>query len=379
MHVLVAALHRPTKPTGVCRHAVNLAHALVDQPEVSKVSIVVGSWQSHYFVADLNLNTQRVHLIAIDLKYSAISRNLWFLWGLPKLANSVGADMVHLSFPLPFVRSLFPCPIVATVHDLYPYEKPENFGYPGVIFNQLFLSQCIRNSSGLTCVSKTTLTSLESYFPLASQFKPTTYIYNCVDLPSIEPQAPQQLTSSPTPSFLLAVAQHRKNKNLDLLIRAYASLRQTGHLAETNLILVGSSGPETENILELIKVSDLKGKVLLLSSIQDTELVWLYKNCKLLVIPSSTEGFCLPLAEGTACGCQVVCSDIPIFRELGFSQCVYFSLQGEIVKNLKTAIRTALESHQSAEAVTPAENRFSKAHVGKQYAKFYSELTKCQR
>lgn len=378
MHVLVAALHRPTKPTGVCRHAVNLAHALVDQPKVSKVSIVVGSWQSAYFVADLNLDTQRVQLIAIDLKHSAISRNLWFLLGLPKLANSVGADMVHLSFPLPFVRSLFPCPVVATIHDLYPYEKPENFGYPGVVFNQLFLSQCIRNSSGLTCVSKTTLDSLDNYFPSASQVKPTTHIYNCVDFSSVEPQVPQQLASLPAP-FLLAVAQHRKNKNLDLLIKAYASLRQTGHLAETNLILVGSSGPETENMLEIIKVSGLNEKVLLLSSIQDTELVWLYKNCKLLVIPSSTEGFCLPLAEGTACGCQVVCSDIPIFRELGFSHCIYFSLQGEISKNLEMAICTALENGQSAEAPTPAENRFSKAHTGKQYIAFYSELTKCQR
>ena len=36
MHVLIAALHRPVKPTGVCRHAANLARCLAAKPDVSK-------------------------------------------------------------------------------------------------------------------------------------------------------------------------------------------------------------------------------------------------------------------------------------------------------------------------------------------------------
>ena len=49
MHILIAALHRPTKPTGVCRHAANLAQCLADTPEVSKVTLIVGTWQKDYF------------------------------------------------------------------------------------------------------------------------------------------------------------------------------------------------------------------------------------------------------------------------------------------------------------------------------------------
>ena len=45
MHILIAALHRPTKPTGVCRHAVNLAQCLADTDEVDKVTLVIGAWQ----------------------------------------------------------------------------------------------------------------------------------------------------------------------------------------------------------------------------------------------------------------------------------------------------------------------------------------------
>ena len=49
MHILIAALHRPSKPTGVCRHAANLAQCLADTKEVTKVTLIVGAWQRHYF------------------------------------------------------------------------------------------------------------------------------------------------------------------------------------------------------------------------------------------------------------------------------------------------------------------------------------------
>ena len=379
MHVLVAALHRPNKPTGVCRHAVNLAHALIEQPKVSKVSLIVGTWQSNYFLTDLNLNAEQVQIVKVDLKRNAISRNLWFLFGLPKLANSMQADIVHLSFPLPFVRLLFRCPVVATIHDLYPYEEPKNFGYPSVLFNQLFLKQCVSNSHGLVCVSQCTLKSLNRYFPSVSKSKPTTYIYNYVDFPETKSHAPEKISAVSIQPFLLTVAQHRKNKNLDLLIKAYAGLLQSGDLPkETNLILVGNSGPETESIHQLINDFGLSEQIILLSSIQDSQLLWLYKNCKLLIIPSSSEGFCLPLAEGITCGCQVVCSDIPIFRELDFPQCTYFSLQSKALNNLKTAILTSIQKTNQAKTSIYAEQRFSKQHIGKQYADFYSKLLKCQ-
>jgi hypothetical protein len=52
-----------------------------------------------------------------------------------------------LLFPIFIWRSLFNCPTLTTIHDLYPYEFPENFGYPNVIFNQLFLKQCINHTN----------------------------------------------------------------------------------------------------------------------------------------------------------------------------------------------------------------------------------------
>lgn len=372
MHILIAALHRPSKPTGVCRHAANLAQCLAETNEVTQVSLIIGEWQRQYFETSFNLSSPKIKLISVAIKNSSLSRNSWFLFGLPKLADRLQADLIHMSFPFPFIRQWFKAPIVSTIHDLYPYECPENFGYPQVWFNRWFLNQCIRNSDGLSCVSKTTLESLSHYFKDIHSRKQTTVIYNYVDLNQITPKQPERIPCETQSPFLLFVGQHRKNKNIDLLIQAYALMRYQGNLKpEIKLFIVGTAGPETESIQNLIQSLDLHNQVTLLSSINDEELCWLYKHCELFVIPSSTEGFCLPLVEALSLSCKVVCSDIPIFREVGSLSCHYFDLKNEPIANLAKAMTTALAQPPNHALM---DLRFSKQAVAQQLLQFYDSI-----
>lgn len=372
MHVLISALHRPSKPTGVCRHAANLARCLADSDRVTQITLVTGAWQKDYFETSFNLSSKKIRLAEVDTKNNSLSRNIWFLFGLPKLVNNLRPDLVHLSFPLPFLQSLFSCPVVATIHDLYPYECPENFGYPNVLFNRWFLKHCAENSDGFSCVSGITLENLKRYFPDAFR-KETTVVHNYVDFSQVSSRVPKSIDSNANDPFLLCVAQHRKNKNLDILIQAYFQLIQNARLSDsTKLVIVGSPGPETENIHAQIRTLSLEDRVLLLSSIDDNELCWLYQNCELFVIPSSTEGFCLPLAEAMYLSCKVVCSDIPIFKEIGSSECTYFNLEGDPVKNLSQAIIQTLG--QPCSSKNSGNHRFSKSKAADQYLQFYSTV-----
>ena len=373
MHILIAALHRPIKPTGVCRHAVNLAQCLASTNEVDKVTLVIGAWQLDYFKTSFVLDSPKIDLVSIELKNNSLSRNIWFAWGLSKLTNQLCPDLVHLSFPIPFWRSLFSCPVVSTIHDFYPYECPENFGYPNVWFNRWFLKQCIKNSNGLSCVSQITLKNLDRYLPKISSQKLTTVIYNCVDFSQVTPAIPKNIDSKYLDSFLLCVGQHRQNKNLDLLIKAYVKLRNSSQItAQAKLIIIGATGPETEKLHSLIDRFALQELVLLESSINDGSLTWLYQNCELFVIPSSTEGFCLPLAEAIYFASKVVCTDIPIFREIGAESSTYFQLEGDSVANLAKAIASTL--NQSRPDCNLLNYRFSKSKIAEQYVNFYTQL-----
>ncbi len=372
MHVLISALHRPSKPTGVCRHAANLARCLADTDEITKVTILIGAWQDHYFKTVFDLCSNKIDVISINIENSSLARNGWFLWGLPKLTNQLQPDLVHLSFPLPFVRSQFPCPVISTIHDLYPYEYPENFGKIQAFCNRRLLRQCIEQSDGLTCVSQTTLDRLKFFFPKRPNSQKLTVIYNIVDFADIEPEVAAFFKQKENVPFLLNVAQHRKNKNLDLLIEAYSSLLKTQQIeTSTDLIIVGSDGPETENLLRLIQNLKLETKVHLLASIADRELYWLYQNCQAFVVSSSIEGFCLPLAEAIHLSCQVICADTPIFREIGSLDCIYFDLQGDPIQNLAKAI---LQVQRSPPVADRQPSQFSKHIIATQYFQFYLNI-----
>ncbi|MBF2073328.1 MAG: glycosyltransferase family 4 protein [Synechococcales cyanobacterium C42_A2020_086] len=374
MHVLIVALHRPLKPTGVCRYAANLARCLAETEEVKRVTLVVGTWQKQYFLKAFSLESSKIFLEYIDIKNNSLSRNIWFLFGLPKLAQKVKPDIVHLSFPLPFWRALFPCPVVATIHDLYPYECPENFGPRQAFFNRVFLQQCIQQSDRLTCVSQATLESLKYYCPNLIFKKPISVIYNIVDFSDITPFPPVSVKKDRVASFLLTVGQHRKNKNLDLLIRAFSLLLRQNRLdTSTKLIIVGSPGPQTDYITQLIDYLSLGDQVLILSSIDDGELCWLYQNCQSFIVSSSTEGFCIPLAEALYLSCKVVCSAIPVFKEIGSETCTYFDLQGDPIENLCQAISQAINSSRPDQQLR--DYRFSKAVVARQHLELYCRVS----
>jgi glycosyltransferase involved in cell wall biosynthesis len=373
MHILIAALHRPTDPTGVCRFAANLARCLADRTEISQITIIIGKWQAHYFKNLLEISSGKIKLISIDVKNTSISRNFWFLLGLPKLARQQRADRVHLSFPLPFIRLLFPCPVVVTIHDLYPYQFPENFGHKQAIFNKLFLQQCISQCDGITCVSQTTLQALNYYFPnIQKKSKLITVIYNFVDFSQVYTQPAinfQQCFESP---FILCVAQHRKNKNIDLLIKSYDVLKSEKQINPlTCLVVVGSPSTETMALHALIKDLSLESSIQMLSSINDHQLCWLYQNCQLFVMPSSLEGFCIPVVEALSFSCKVICSNIEIFREIGETNCTYFDLTTDPVRNLSKAIHHVL--NKKSTPVIDNHLRFSRVTIAGQYAEFYSK------
>ncbi|MGD1807354.1 glycosyltransferase family 4 protein [Dapis sp. BLCC M126] len=370
MHILISALSRFNRPSGICRYAANLAKCLDEVEQISRITLVLGSWQKKYFLEDFQIDSAKIKIYPVNIKNSSISRNIWFFFQLPKLTKIIKPDLVHLSFPIPFFKFFFPCPVVATIHDFYPFDNPENFGFPNYIFNQLFTKTCITNADGITCVSQVTLSRFKYYFPKIYQEKSPKVIYNYIDFQNTQSQSPNIIENTP---FILAVAQHRKNKNLDLLIPVYGLLIQNQQINfKTKLIIVGTEGPETQRLLQLVNHLSLEKSVIFSSSLSDPELCWLYQNCELFICPSASEGFCLPLAEALYFSCKIVCSDIPILREVGDSDCIYFSLSGKTIQNLSTAIINAY----SQDIIKYKINnfRFGKANVVEKYLDFYHQF-----
>jgi glycosyltransferase involved in cell wall biosynthesis len=196
-------------------------------------------------------------------------------------------------------------------------------------------------------------------------------IYNCV-----EPAAPGT-TRSPLPEvcgkpFLLCVAQHRRNKNIPLLIRVFGSLLSRGAIhSSTNLVIVGITGPETASIHEMVAQRSLTRRVFFRDGLSDSELQWCYERCDALAVPSTTEGFGLPVAEGLLAGCRVICSDIPALREVGGGHCQYFPLGHNQEQALADSITASLEIPRQSAIALP---HLSAEVLGREYINLYRQV-----
>ena len=82
------------------------------------------------------------------------------------------------------------------------------------------------------------------------------------------------------------------------------------------LVLCGKLGWRHEAIEGVMARAADEGWLLRLGYAPDETLRALYDRAALLVSPSVYEGFGLPLVEAMAAGTPIVCSDIPVFREV---------------------------------------------------------------
>jgi glycosyltransferase involved in cell wall biosynthesis len=368
--ILIAAASYATNISGIQRHACNVVRCLLQQQDVSFVHLVIAPWQRNLVQAAGVRPDARLSPHIAEMAPGSLSRNFWHYRRLPKLAAQLNVDLVHLTYPVPVNAAAFSCPTVVTLHDMYPYEIPMNFGFPKFIFNRLVLKQCLRNVDAIACVSDITRLRLEQYSS-GSVWQKGVRIYNCVEA------QPVCASQSPIPNwhgepFLLCVAQHRHNKNLPLLIRTFDRLLRSGRIGSNmRLVILGITAQDTRNIYKLVSTLSCGESICFLEGLSEAELQWCYTRCEVLVAPSLTEGFGLPIAEGLLAGCQVVCSDIPAHREVGDSQCRFVVLGRDAEIRFAEAIVEVLKGPKGKPAALP---QFSLPILAKQYIGLYRRL-----
>lgn len=370
MKILIAAASYASNISGLQRHAFNVARCLLLRPEVTELHLVVSEWQQNLVQAAGVPLDPRTSIHIAEMERGSLSRNRWHYRELPKLASRLEVDVVHLSYPVPVNRAAYGCATVVTLHDLYPYEIPGNFGFPKFLFNRAILQQCLRSVDAIACVSEATRMRLKQYAPAAA-WKKAVRIHNCVEA------APSCTAQSPIPGwrdepFLLCIAQHRRNKNIPLLIRAFDRLLQSGQIdSDMKLVIVGIEATQTGKIFALVSEAGLARSVRFLEGLSEPELQWCYRRCEALVAPSITEGFGLPVAEGLLAGCRVICSDISAHREIADGHCEFVPLGSNAEAMLAEAIVTALAQPQRAPMVLP---QFSASVLAEQYTNLYRRL-----
>jgi glycosyltransferase involved in cell wall biosynthesis len=143
------------------------------------------------------------------------------------------------------------------------------------------------------------------------------------------------LSSEAAPEIrLLSVGSTIARKRIDILLRVFAAVRQ--ELPSVRLVRVG--GAFTDGQLQLARDLGVERFITVLPFVNSEVLASIYRQSALLLQPSESEGFGMPLTEALACGCPVLASDIASLREVGGMACSYCS-----VGNVDSWTRTAIQ------------------------------------
>ena len=112
--------------------------------------------------------------------------------------------------------------------------------------------------------------------------------------------------------IVLAVATDLPHKDLATVVQAVAELPA----GERPLLAVAGQGTDTGALPDLAANLGAQDDVRLLGAVGTTELEDLYAAAAVLATATRYEGFGLPVLEAMARGVPVVCSDLPVLREV---------------------------------------------------------------
>ncbi|MBI3361411.1 MAG: glycosyltransferase family 4 protein [Chloroflexi bacterium] len=239
-------------------------------------------------------------------------RIAWEQIALPWALAGERIDLLHsLAFVSPLIQT---CPTVVTVYDLSFVNRPQNFR----AFNRAYL----RGLTGLSCrrarrviaISHSTKRDLIAGYGLPEDR--VTVVY-----PGAEPEfrrlpkksvetfrAAQGLPED----FVLYLGTLEPRKNVDVLVRAFASVKPRG----VKLVLAGAPGWHVEEISRAIEEAGVSDDVILPGYVSAEEKPLWYNAAQIFVYPSEYEGFGLPVLEALACGRPVITTNASSLPEV---------------------------------------------------------------
>lgn len=224
--------------------------------------------------------------------------------------------------------------VASVIYDLIPLTHPDFVGKKRSEGFRKYLHQTIENSDLLVAISKTVKLQVEEYIRehrATFQNVPSKVSHFVLGAElelkqgAIRPTVQEVFSQEKTAKTFLMVATFDPRKNHGYVLDAFERLWEQGQ--DVQLCLVGRVGALCDDLIRRIHEHPAFGKQLFVfHDMQDAELHYCYQNCSGVLLPSTVEGFGLPIVESLWFGKATYASNTTIHREVGRDACVYFEL-----------------------------------------------------
>ena len=294
----------PNRLTGISVYSFQIAAALIAHGVHDYVFST--NW-------DLDRLPRSLHDGAAKLVHRAVPANetralIRSTIDLPAIARAEACEAILHTQPTAMLGRLQRSAIV--VHDLYRVTNPELYDWKQRTQWNLLIAHGLRRAAAIIAVSGATRDALVAAYPEIVDRVRVVHEAAAIALPDAGPIAP---ASHPAAAghYGLVVANVTANKNVPALIAALGLLAQRG-IRPTVLL----AGRDEIGALSPALAAYPDVNLVHLGPVSDEELRRLYAGARVYVNTSLVEGFCLPILEAQSFGVPVICSDLPVLREV---------------------------------------------------------------
>jgi glycosyltransferase involved in cell wall biosynthesis len=129
-------------------------------------------------------------------------------------------------------------------------------------------------------------------------------------------QAQPKSDAHDAPLFVM-IGRLDPRKNHNLILAIWRQLIADQGRNAPRLMIIGRKGEDSEHLLRLVKQRrSFQGIVSVHSNFSDAQCSRALRQARALLFPSYAEGYGLPVVEAIASGVPVLCSSIPVLREI---------------------------------------------------------------
>lgn len=268
-------------------------------------------------------------------------------------------------------KKLRPVGFVTTIHDIDPIIYPETYSYRyQLYFKRTIKKSAIRSDVILTDTEASKQLLIEYLKGHEKKIKVIPIGVSLEFAECIDSALKQNHTDVPV---MLYVGSLSKKKNTAWLIQTMCDGVRKGCIPNLKLVLVGSPGYGFNEIEKALH--DAGDLVQWKQGVSKKELASFYINSDMVVLPSISEGFGLPLIEAMYCGKPIVASNIPTSNEVASKAACYFDLND--AESYYSAVRSALEDTERNERLMFIRNHIKKylwQNVVREYEAIYDDV-----
>ncbi len=260
--------------------------------------------------------------------YEHISFFIWKQLTLPvKTFLSKSDVLICTDYYLPLLK--LKSKHIVVFHDALFFDHPSYYNPAWLKWFKLISLNAAKKADAIIVPSDFSLSRLSVFLPF---LKEKMHVIHQGPKTIEQVMAPSKATQDTLDKirdvpFLLHVGGLEKRKNIPFLIKALDEIRKSKNI---KLLLVGRPNPKIYNnsyqeIIETIQTLKLESEVHFAGYVPDEDLPFIYKRALAYILPSTYEGFGIPILEGFQYHLPVLVSNNTCLTEIGGDAVLTFS------------------------------------------------------